>query len=420
MKVGVDIPVLTVEEHATVPIGDHGEAVLDPEEAELLCRLNTTRRGFCDRGYASIKFSQYCGIVRLPSRILEVLPKVDSSNHHQPGRSVLLEMLATTGRLKLAHVGDAGQDLSSAPLIDIFVSHFLSLVLDQVRRGLVTRYREEQDDLPRLCGRLDFQRQIRTAGLRVASMPCIYDELGPDNAYNRVVRHTLQTIRPMLRRNESRRNWNEVWPFFEGLGEEGFTSAQVDALPKGRDTRRYAEVLSWCSLLLSLQTPSLRGGTQHSPAILFDMNKLFESWVTVHVGEANREHWDVEAQSSGTSLAMTGNTWLFALRPDVVVRLKESAAVGCIMDAKWKRLDPSKTDLGISEKDAYQMLAYGTRFGCANLRLIYPEVEGAKSNPVRFNIPFVGDAKTVAVEAWMIPLGRAGQGHLALRMPEVN
>ena len=65
------------------------------------------------------------------------------------------------------------------------------------------------------------------------------------------------------------------------------------------------------------------------------------------------------------------------------------------------------------------MLADGARFGCSNLRLIYPEVEGAKANPVCFDIPFTGDGMTVAAEAWMIPLGRAGHGHPALRMPEV-
>ena len=42
------------------------------------------------------------------------------------------------------------------------------------------------------------------------------------------------------------------------------------------------------------------------------------------------------------------------------------------MDAKWKRLDPGAPNHGVSQDDAYQLFAYGKRYGCRRVVLVYP------------------------------------------------
>ena len=43
-----------------------------------------------------------------------------------------------------------------------------------------------------------------------------------------------------------------------------------------------------------------------------------------------------------------------------------------VLDAKWKRLDPKAPNHGFSQDDAYQLFAYGTRYGCRRGVLVYP------------------------------------------------
>ena len=60
----------------------------------------------------------------------------------------------------------------------------------------------------------------------------------------------------------------------------------------------------------------------------------------------------------------------FWLKPDIV--LMERGEVRLILDAKWKRLDPGEQDHGVSQTDAYQTFAYGRRYGCRRVVLVYP------------------------------------------------
>ena len=52
----------------------------------------------------------------------------------------------------------------------------------------------------------------------------------------------------------------------------------------------------------------------------------------------------------------------FRLKPDVV--LFDRKRVRFILDAKWKPLDLVAPNHGVSQDDAYQLFAYGKRYGC--------------------------------------------------------
>ena len=59
------------------------------------------------------------------------------------------------------------------------------------------------------------------------------------------------------------------------------------------------------------------------------------------------------------------------LKPDVT--LIESGQVRFILDSKWKRIDPGARNYGVSQADAYQLFAYGKRYGCRRVVLLYPK-----------------------------------------------
>ncbi len=76
----------------------------------------------------------------------------------------------------------------------------------------------------------------------------------------------------------------------------------------------------------------------------------------------------------------------FWMKPDIV--LMERGQVRFILDAKWKRLDPSARNHGVIQADAYPLLAYGRTYGCRRVILVYPRTTGFREM-VRFR--FAGD-----------------------------
>ena len=54
----------------------------------------------------------------------------------------------------------------------------------------------------------------------------------------------------------------------------------------------------------------------------------------------------------------------------------ERGQVRFILDAKWKRLDPGARNYGVSQEDAYQLFAYGRRYGRRRVVLVYPRTAG--------------------------------------------
>lgn len=83
---------------------------LSEPEAQALLRLNDLRRGFCQRLSGDIKLAQHCGIVRLPTCVVEVLPKVGMADARTPdelerSRGALLAMLHSARQVAITKIG---------------------------------------------------------------------------------------------------------------------------------------------------------------------------------------------------------------------------------------------------------------------------------------------------------------------------
>lgn len=69
----------------------------------------------------------------------------------------------------------------------------------------------------------------------------------------------------------------------------------------------------------------------------------------------------------------------FRIKPDLVIcdkadtKLKNPPKI--IADTKWKILNFSRNDYGVSQSDLYQVFAYLSRYQCQNGILIYPKID---------------------------------------------
>ena len=385
---------VTVLEHEVVPVVDVGPDVdgigsflagdtwLTEADAQSLVRINDLRRGFCQRVSGGVKLAQHCGIVRLPTCVLEVLPKVGLSDARAPeeivrARGALLSMLHDARRVVVTNVGAVPQMAVRAPLLDVFVEAFLLSAVEQARRGLLSRYVGHVDDLPVVKGRFNVHGQVKRNLGRPHVLNCEFDEFTADNAYNRAIRAALDACKGWAVRPATQRLWFETQTRFAGVSAQRMSASDVAKLPRDRTTRRYNQVLTWCAWLLSLTSPALSTGMARAPGLLFDMNKLFEAYVSSLVERASGEGFVVHRQGPAQALAAHGVSDAFMLRPDITVWETDSdggvGEINRVLDAKWKRLDPQEAQWGVDQADIYQLLAYAVRYRCTELALVYPQ-----------------------------------------------
>ena len=419
---------VTVLEHEVIPIVEGGESPgmladafpwLSEAEAQALLRLNDLRRGFCQRLSGGIKLAQHCGIVRLPTCVVEVLPKVGMADARTPdelerSRGALLAMLHSARQVAITKISPVPQRAVHAPLLDIFIEAFLQCALDQARRGLLSRYVAHADDLPVVKGRFQANGHVRRNLARPHLLHCEYDEFTADNAYNRAVRATLEACRPWASRASTQRMWFETHARYACISAVKMSAADVLHLPRDRTTHRYGPLLTWCEWLLALTSPALSAGASQAPGLLFDMNKLFEAHVArleeVGVVGINRI---VRTQGPPLHLATHGQADAFLLKPDITVwhigQGGGAADIDRVVDAKWKRLDPHAADFGVDEADVYQLLAYALRYGCTSLELAYPQPVGAENfaRPPVFKLQAAGLDGSVTIKVKLVPLWSA-------------
>ena len=136
-----------------------------------------------------------------------------------PGRHALTRMLAVALDLPIVDSSPALMATKRGDLLEILVRVFAENLLAAVRRGLPHRYRQFEDDLPLLRGKLDVRRQITRHDLRTDRMACAFDELSVDTPLNRMLKGAVRRVVPVARTAANRRRLQELTARFESVSE---------------------------------------------------------------------------------------------------------------------------------------------------------------------------------------------------------
>ena len=137
-----------------------------------------------------------------------------------------------------------------------------------------------------------------------------------------------------------------------------------------RNTKDYEMLMRWSRVFLLNKSFTTFSGGHTARALLFPMEKVFESYVAQQLKRALADlNWDISTQDKGYYLFDSPRQ--FALRPDIVIARDDGSVV--ILDTKWKSLvDNPRINYGISQADMYQMYAYSKKYNTPEIWLLYP------------------------------------------------
>lgn len=344
-------------------------------------KLNTYKR------QTALKVQNYVGVMQTPcGTLIEVLPKLYSGGQEteEKTRYQLIKMLRCLRNSPFKKADTADIRDAQMPLLEVYISQFLALTNQLIKRGIRSDYIRVQKNAKFLKGRLLVSQQIRSNAMHPEQFAIECDEYLVNRPANRLIRSTLEKVKRASQSAHNQRLSRELCFVFEEVPESNDISADFKRVKVNRGMGYYQDVLSWCQLILNGLGPTASSGTFNTLSLLYPMERIFEDYVAhclrKTVGVDFGEGATIKTQASKHSLVEDHDgSKIFNLRPDLMVMKGKRPIL--VMDTKWKLIDASdrRNKYGVSQSDMYQLYAYGHKYLKDNdhkeLMLIYPKTD---------------------------------------------
>ena len=303
-------------------------------------------------------------------------------------KDILLKMLETlkNSPFKPSHISNLATQ--NTPLLEVFAMMFLDELESLIKKGIKSDYVVCEENRAFLKGKLLFTPNLKHNFAHKERFYTASDEFIANIAPNRLIVSALLFLtRQNFHPKTSTRILQSRFVFDEISPSQNYDKDFAKCVNL-RHFKSYELVLLWCKVFLKRHNFIPYQGLDKAFALLFDMNELFESFVAYHLKKyvAQKDYkCQIKAQESSKHLLEVDGVGKFQIKPDIVCR-KDNTTI-FIADTKWKILDFSRSDYGISQGDLYQIFAYLAKYQCEKGYLIFPKIEDSK-HPLEFSYKF--------------------------------
>lgn len=325
-----------------------------------------------------LRLDNYVGVLESPcGTVIEVLPKhTTEQTSAAEARALLKRLIKTSMQLSVREADFADVERFEMPIREWLITCFLSELEVLLKRGIQFDYQVREEEARFLRGQLDIAKQLRQPPGKAHVFNIRHDLFLPDRPENRIIKSALVAVCSATQDNDNWRLAHEMLSQLLQLPESSDTKADFKAWSTDRLLTHYRPIKPWCEFILNQHVPLSVSGGWRGISMLFPMEKLFENYVAEQLRRAMGNKGTVRTQLSTEYLCEHKGKGVFKLRPDIEVVIDDKR---WIMDTKWKLLDVYNggPTYGLSERDFYQMLAYGFKFLEENISmtLIYPAWE---------------------------------------------
>ncbi len=347
---------------------------ITPSQADELAKFIDTQKlknEYISWGNKSIKFINYVGFIQCTTFSIEILPKVALHNDFNQMRKVLIGMLNDCGYLNVKTSTLSQLQLIDGSLLEIFGRIYASHLFKELTKGIMMEYQQVENNLMMLKGSLIVRKHINENLSRNKKYMayCEYEERTINNEINQVFIAANQLLLKNIKDIETQKLLKQIDHMLDGVQSRTFSKKQLTRINLDRINRRFETPLLLAKQFLMNVTASFSVKNASSFSFLFEMNDLFERYITGLVKQVT-EHAVYEQHKEYRLLVNEHNgNDIFQLKPDIVV---DNGSTQIIIDTKWKSLTSGNRS-GVKREDLFQMYAYLTRYERAKTAiLLYP------------------------------------------------
>ena len=329
-----------------------------------------------------IQAKNYVGVVDVENgRPIEILPKIEFCSNEEDTRKIFLRMLRTWGgwhgKLKKQLNQSNIRALHRFNMQEIFYRLFLNDLVLLTQNGLARKYFAVEDNIPVLKGRILFPQHFRTNIIDYSRFYVEYDEFSANRPANRLIHLTIDNL---IVRAKDPKNSQLLKQLKDNFIEVPKSKNVLDDWTKhtiDRSMQHYNTVMQWIGVFLFGHGLATFDGKHLNNSLLFPMENIFEDYVARAFRNYPQQKYNVEVQGPREHLAVKENKKVFEMIPDICLLESGPNIPKIILDTKWKRINEGKDNRnhGIGQEDVYQLFAYGKKYGCECVGLIYPKTE---------------------------------------------
>jgi 5-methylcytosine-specific restriction enzyme subunit McrC len=326
-------------------------------------------------------------------------------------------MLSYTRNISFEARDLAALEVKRLPLMELLIKAFAEKLLSELRRGLDHAYIPQEENLPRIKGKLQMTRHLAVNAAHRERFYVGYDDFVSDTLLKATSRRLASmtvvavTQKLLLEAVAVCDEADDIIP-----QEHHFSSVHLH-----RNNERFMPLLDFCRIVWLGQSPAPSAGKHETFSLLFNMYELFEEFIAqfllrnaVYFGLPRR---DIRIQSGARHLCWVRQgddtrVGKFRMMPDILIGPRQAPSL--IIDTKWKRLKSSDEDdkNGVSQSDMYQMFAYAHRYDCNDVVLLYPKVTGVEEKVYllenderrRIHVGFIDVSRDMGTSAGVIGL----------------
>ena len=259
-------------------------------------------------------------------------------------------------------------------ILEAIVFAFTHHTRQAIHRGLLRGYRREEDALNTVRGRIRFGDQLQRRFDIPLPVEVAFDEFTEDIEKNRLLKAVIERLgHTFIRSRTARQEVRRLRPSFSAVGMGSYRRGALPEVGYTRLDEHYRPAVELARLVLDNSSLELHGGEVTGAAFLIDMNKVFERFLYVALGEAldlPDRQWRHE---EGLTLDEQDH---IGMKPDLSWWPSVGAVDGSrplfVGDAKYKK----PAGEGFEHADIYQMLAYCTAADLPSGTLVYAAGEG--------------------------------------------
>jgi 5-methylcytosine-specific restriction endonuclease McrBC regulatory subunit McrC len=353
-----------------------------------------------------VRAGNVVGVVDIGILRVQILPKVNNSSSFQQDSDLLFGLISSAGIIPHWSAARARVSMDTSEVIEPILRAFLDSISTRIFRGIPRRYEDRDEDLQVLKGKLDFRKVATTPPWSRLTIPVRYSPLTDDNHLSRLLKATILRIRDISRSPKTRLMAENCASVLAEVKTVPLNEELVTRTNPNRLEESWSDALDMAQALVQNHYPNpVSTGRSRMFSLVFPVQNLFEASLRNLIKLAMAETNINLIPRKITYLLEdinTPNNGALELRPDFVFgNNSDPRSPVLVGDAKWKMLDSQKKTLGINASDAYQLVAYLTRYGVDTGILFFPGTE-VSIDPShdwlsrRFNIPDSEKVLTIA------------------------
>ena len=334
----------------------------------------------------------FVGTILLDDIQIEILPKIPLvENNIEAEKIRFLEILQSIDYFKEKIFSNSKIEITDTSILEIFIHLFIEEVEKIIKKGLIYKYVDKNENLNVFKGKLDINSHIKYNFSHKERFFMKFDEFSVNSLENIIIKLTIQKLKKVSINPKNKENLNKIGHYFENVSILDGSIENLKYLTFDRMNDYYKNAIQWAKIFLNNQSSSIFSTNNGEiPSILFPMETIFENYIANKlvniIQEKSYNQLAIKVQDNSCSIfsSISLNNVkidnnILRIRPDIVIKNKDAKEI-FILDTKWKILNKLDDKFKISTEDIYQMLAYvktysdrnKNKYICKKAYLIYP------------------------------------------------